>query len=172
MTGTSNIKDFRVSGHLLTANYYLALAARMSLFDSMQVKFNPTLDGEAEYKSKNNTMYIGFTSTFEETNRAIIIHEATHAVCDMLKMNMMVADSEVMAYVAQCQYMVTKSSYRIEGGNKENDAIFAAAWSVAKMIQNGQTPSDADYLKVRQAVCADTEYGLKVASIAAVYDGI
>ncbi|CAN5195131.1 hypothetical protein BH20ACI1_BH20ACI1_01080 [soil metagenome] len=172
MTGTSQIKDFTVSGQFLTAIYYQALAARMALFDSVKVEHKPTLNGKAEYISKNNTMYLGFTSTMEETNKAIIIHEATHAVCDMLKMNLMIADSEVMAYVAQCQYIYTKSNYRIEGSTKSKDAIFAAAWSVAAMIQKGQTPSDADYLKVRQAVCSDSDYGLKSSAKVAAYDGL
>lgn len=170
---TSKIKMFTVSGQNLIAVFYQALAAQISLFDSITVEYDGSLQGKAEYLSKSNTLRLGFTSIQEEEHQGMIIHEATHAVSDMLKMNMMLADSEVMAYVAQCQYMLANhGDYGMTGKTKSKTAIFAAAWTVARKIQNGTNPSDNDYAAVRKAVCDDDEYGIKSSSQLANFDGL
>lgn len=171
---TGKIKMFTVSGQTLVASFYQALAARMSMFDSMKVEYDSTLKkGTAEYDSDTNTMKIGFTAIEYDEHRGIIIHESTHAVCDMVKMTITVADSEVMAYIAQCQYMLANfGNYPLTGKTAAKTAIFAAAWKVAEKIQNGQIPSETDYSTVRLAVCSDSDYGEKSSSKAAAFDGL
>ena len=171
---TEKIKMFTVSGQTLVACFYQALAARMSLFDCMKTVYDPSIKkGTAEYDSESNTMKLAFMSIEYDEQRGIIIHESTHAVCDMLKMNIMVADSEVMAYIAQCQFMLANfGNYPLIGKTDTKTAIFAAAWKVAEKIQNGQTPSETDYKTVRDAVCGDSEYGEKSLSQTAAFDGL
>ena len=172
---TKKIKMFTVSGQSLAAVFYQALAAKMSMFDSMTVEHNPALGTQAEYDSKDNVMYLGFTSiSYDDTERkGVIIHEATHAVSDMTKMSISLADSEVMAYVAQCQFMLANSGdYGMTGNTKTQTAIFAAAWTAARKIQNNVIPTEADYKAVRDAVCADDKYGMKALSQVADFNGL
>jgi hypothetical protein len=170
---TKKIKMFTVNGQTLAANFYQALAAQMSLFDSMTVEYDQSLQGKAEYLSKTNTMRLGFSSIQYDEQRGMIIHEATHAVCDMLKMSMTIADSETMAYVAQCQFMLAnRGDYPLTGTTPEKTALFAAAWTVAKRIQNGEILNNSDYSLVRQAVSQVKKYGIKSLANHAGYDGL
>ena len=171
---TVKIKPFTVSGQTLVANLYKMLAAGLPLLGSMTVEYDSTLEkGTAEYDSDSNTMKVGFTSIEYDEQRGIIIHESTHAVCDMMKMDITVANSEVMAFVAQCQFMLANfGNYPLTGKTKTKTAIFAAAWKAAEKIQNNQTLSESDYKNVRDAVCADSDYGVKCLSQTAAFDGL
>jgi hypothetical protein len=166
------IKHFTVGGFTLAPCYYKGLAGYISMFDSPQVIYNSNYDGTAEYFPKSNRLYIGFQSTLYSENKGMIIHEATHAVCDMLGIQILRGDSEVLAYVAQCQYMRANfGDYRLEDSSDPiMDEIFKKAWAIATTIQNDNTPSESDYADLRQEISKHPYYSRSAEP--AAYDGI
>jgi len=124
--------------------------------------------GMAEYDYASNTLYLGFKSTSELTKKALVVHEAVHAVYDMVKMKMSVADSESIAYIVQCQYARANSSSpddRLMSSDKKKDKVFEIGWRIAgKLLGKDTSPlTDDDYKAMREAVSEHPFYAAKAA---------
>ncbi|MEP6924872.1 MAG: hypothetical protein ABI954_10440 [Pyrinomonadaceae bacterium] len=182
---TGKIKTFFIGGNMLSASYYRALAARMGMFENVEVVYSPNMtQASAEYVSSSinlggtitdsNKMYLKFLEADSVPRKALIIHESTHAVSDMLRMNMTKAESEMMAYIAQCQYAVASrhpGRLQSESNDSKQQAVLDIAWDIAEAMQKGATPTTADYTKLYNAVCQHPYYAKNPQS-KAVYDGI
>ncbi len=168
---TDKIKPFTAYGQTIFPIYYKTLAARLSLFDSIKVVKSGS--GDVEYSPADNKMTIGFSPTHETHKKALVIHEATHAVCDMIKMPVNNDVGEVLAYVAQCQY------YKANAGNydladpRDSDIteVLRLAGAIAWNILNGGTPSAGDYDALRVKIAAHADYS-KYAAVSAGFNGL
>src|SRR5215203_5807182 len=155
---TDKIKPFTAYGHTIFPIYYKTLAARLSMFDSIEIV--QSSGGEAKYRPASNKMFIGFGPTHETHKKALIIHEATHAVGDMIRMPVNNDVGEVLAYVAQCVY------YKANAGNydlydpKDSDIteVLRLAGAIAWNILNGGTPSAGDFDALRVKIAAHDDY--------------
>src|SRR5262249_23719195 len=124
--------------------------------------------GMAEYDYSSNTLYLGFTSTSELTKKALVVHEAVHAVYDLVKMKMSVADSESIAYIVQCQYARANnpnSQDRLMSQDKKKDKVFEIGWMIAGKLlgQDKSALTDDDYKSMRDAVSQHPYYAAKAA---------
>lgn len=141
-----------------------------SLIESGFIKavHDETQSGRAEYDYGTNTLYFGFKSTTELSKKALVVHEAVHAVYDMVKMKMSVADSESIAYIVQCQYARANNpnpSERLTSPNKAKDKVFEIGWNIAGKLlgQDTSALTDDDYRSMREAVSQHPLYSAKAA---------
>jgi hypothetical protein len=168
--GVDKIKPFTVGGQTIFPIYYKALAARMALSGSIEVKES----SKVKYDPKEDVMSLNFNrvGVGDYREKALIVHEATHAVCDMIRMPINNDLGEVMAYVAQCQYFIGNfgnPNYTDPDSNME--AILTEATTIAQNIQSGGTPTAADYESLRAKIAVHKEYK-KSAGFRAAFDGI
>lgn len=168
-----SIKTFFVGGNMITGSFYQALAAQMSMFECLNVLHYPNLKGaSAMYDSGSNALLLRFKQPGSPTETSLIIHEATHAICDMLQMNISVMESEMMAYIAQCQfYRGLRQPSRLWSQDAKKDAVFEFATNIAEALQAGTTPSSQDFESLRQAVTKHPYYKNSYGK-SANYDGI
>lgn len=134
----------------------------------IKAEYDEKKSGMAEYDYGNNTLYLGFKSTSELTKKALVVHEAVHAVYDMVKMKMSVADSESIAYIVQCQYAranAPEGSSRLQSSNSGNDKVFEVGWRIAGKLlgQDTSALTTEDYTAMREAVSGHTYYSAKAA---------
>lgn len=110
----------------------------------IDVSANPSRTSTALYDSSDNDFLFGYSCVDSDTKRALIIHEATHAGCDLRNYRGMPIDvSEGAAYTAQCIFMRLKlgqqrsRTQRLTGSGSMDD-VFAKAWEIAgSLIENG-----------------------------------
>jgi hypothetical protein len=134
----------------------------------IKVEHDATQSGRAEYDYGTNTLYFGFTSTTELSKKALVVHEAVHAVYDLVKMKMSVADSESIAYIVQCQYARANNpnpDERLTSPNKAKDKVFEIGWRIAGKLlgQDSSQLTDDDYRSMREAVSQHPLYAAKAA---------
>jgi hypothetical protein len=109
----------------------------------------------------------------DETKRALLVHEAVHALSDMRSQKMNDMEAESAAFIAQALYQL-----KHRGGKKWKSkvAIFVAALDVviAKGLNDkaGETVAWDDYAELRKAIQADANYGKKDLNASAGYNGI
>jgi hypothetical protein len=111
-------------------------------------------------------LLLGFKATTELSKKALVVHEAVHAVYDMVKMKMSVADSESIAYLVQCQYARANNPNpedRLFSTNKAKDKVFEIGWAIAGRILEGYSPSIDDCNRMRDAVSMHPFYSAKAA---------
>jgi hypothetical protein len=130
--------------------------------------YDETKSGMAEYDYSNNTLYLGFKSATELSKKALVVHEAVHAVYDQVKMKMSVADSESIAYIVQCQYARANNpnaGERLTSPNKAKDKVFEIGWMIAGKLlgQDTSALTDDDYKSMREAVSQHPFYAAKAA---------
>lgn len=95
------------------------------------------------YYSADDSLTFGFASPQNWVQRAAIVHEATHAACDVEEYNSMtVRDSECAAYLAQCLAGRALCSDRdvdiIVGSGDTADAsnrIFTEGWNLGLFVE-------------------------------------
>lgn len=169
LTGSEvqKINSFTFFGKHFTVGTFTQIK---SLIEAGFIKavYDESKAGMAEYDYGNNTLYLGFTSTTELTKKALVVHEAVHAVYDMVKMKMSVADSESIAYIVQCQYARANnpnSSERLTSPNKAKDKVFEVGWMIAGKLlgQDSSALTDNDYKAMREAVSQHPFYAAKAA---------
>jgi hypothetical protein len=109
----------------------------------------------------------------DETKRALLVHEAVHALSDMRSTKMNDLEAESAAFIAQALYQL---KYRKGKTWKSKVAIFVAALDVvvAKKLneKGGVTVAWDDYAELRKAIQADSNYGKKDLTASAGYNGI
>jgi hypothetical protein len=147
--------------------------------DYVRVKFEKASKGTvsggsvAFYDSVDDAMLFNFTDAFSITLQGLIIHEATHALCDKNKYRMDIGESESMAYIAQCQYGLLKMPVgkRLGDGKMDGidplDQVFAKGWTIAenllKGLEAGNAPLHPMYIQpMRKAVNQHPTYKDKV----------
>ena len=136
---------------------------------AVKVEHNLKLKGSAEYDMNTNTLNVWFTEATDIPKKALIVHEATHAAYDLAKIKMSVAESESIAYIAQCCYARANAADpndRLKAKTPEIDKVFEVAWGIAAKIQNGSNPDFKDCSNMRDAVSEHPFYSAKYANSA------
>lgn len=161
------VKTFTFFGKTFTSGTFLNIK---NLLESGYIKaaFDEKKSGMAEYDYATNTLYLGFKTTTELTKKALVVHEAVHAVYDMVKMKMSVADSESIAYIVQCQYARANNpdpSQRLMSSDPAKDKVFEVGWRIAGKLlgQDSTGLTDQDYKDMRDAVSKHPFYAGKSA---------
>lgn len=67
----------------------------------LEVVYDLNLGDVAKYDPVDDKMCLGFTNVSKVSNSALIVHEATHAICDYQHAGINRATSEALAYLAQ-----------------------------------------------------------------------
>jgi len=161
------INSFTFYGKYFTATTFANIKSMIE-GGFIKVTYDEKKSGMAEYDYTTNTIFLGFTSTTELSKKALIVHEAVHAVYDQVKMKMSVADSESIAYIVQCQYARANSpnpDERLMSPNKAKDKVFEIGWRIAgKLLGKDSSPlTDDDYRSMREAVSQHPFYAAKAA---------
>lgn len=132
---------------------------------------------EAEYNSGSDSFMLGFRRASSRTRKALIVHEAVHAVLDnRAASGMSIAQSESLAYVVQC-YCVRAhmpdpdSDKRLYSNNPLKDRVYELAWDMAGRLIKGNQPTPLEWLAIDHAVRRHPTYK-KAASDIADFDGI
>lgn len=169
------LKPFSVNGTSFDPFDLTRLAFKMMAGSKPTVKTNTTISFNY-YNPAANELWFKFNQASNVMEKSIVIHEATHAVCDMNSAKMTVADSEAMAYIVQCQYASLNNPYPneryLKGNTDKSDRVFQIAWVLgekAALSTQPITASDIDALK--QAIAANPTYAAEAANDAN-YNGI
>lgn len=169
------VKHFKMGSIYLHPVLFTQLLTLIQ-FGKVKFKFVAAASGGV-YESGTNTFEFGYTTASTLSQKALILHEATHALLDMMiAPGMKVEDSEAMAYIVQCQYARannTVAGTRLEGTNKQDplDKIFSRAWKIAKKISTNRNPKEADYKKLKEAISKHPKYQSKYTD-PVTWDGI
>lgn len=155
--------DLQKIGQKIQAGYYPA------------VKYNSKLT-HSYYHSSNNELWFKFFSAPSVMERSMVIHEATHAVCDMNSAKMTIAESEAMAYIVQSQFAYANNPYPkqryLQGGTWQSDRVFQIAWTLAKkLIESGQTITASEVSTLKNAIAGNPTYAASAANSAG-YNGL
>jgi hypothetical protein len=147
------IKSFSIGGIGFDAKTFPLLAGFIDR-DKIIVEYDSAKTGMAEYDYSTNKIILGFTWTLDYVKEALIAHECTHAVYDVVKTKMSVAVSESIAYVVQCQYLLIKrgDGKRLSHSNPAKDLVFELAWKMAVKILQGDSPTSSEKSALQTAV--------------------
>lgn len=122
----------------------------------IEVKHKASLGANvAVYRYTSNILFLGFKSTSGNTDReALIVHECTHAACDVKGKKMLVKQSEAVAYVAQVLYFYYRNEAAINAGSKPTFAhpILKAAWDVAMIARRRSNITDKEVAPLYEAI--------------------
>lgn len=172
--------NFVMGGYEFRPNLYQLVRAAVAS-GRIDVNANPRRTSRAYYDSSTNDFLFGYSCVDSDTKRALIIHEATHAGCDLRSFRGMAIDvSEGAAYTAQCIFMRLKlgpqrsRTSRLRGTTSATDRVFATAWEIAgSLIQNGFAHRD-DVQELRRRVMRTPAYNPSggTAPVPCAYDGI
>ncbi len=149
-----NLKTFTFNGKTFNSGVFNQIKELINA-GFIKVVYEEKRAGSAEYDTGNNTLYLGFPKCFDLGQKALLIHEIVHAVFDMVKMKMSVADSESIAYIVQCMYARMNNpdpSVRLQSSTKARDKVFETGWNLAGKIIAGQSLTFDDCNAMREAV--------------------
>ncbi len=132
----------------------------------VEVLCNPNQRNDAWYDSDHNQFSLKSVFARPTTKQALIVHEATHAGCDLRNDHHMRVDtSEAAAYIAQCIYMRQKTrpadlraGTRLIDDDPDIDAIFEQAWTVAGSILDHGFSHRADTEELQRRIRACETY--------------
>ena len=165
--GESAIKkiSFDVREHRIVPDCY-AQVRRAIVEDRIDVVVNSRLGGGAIYDSGKNQLELADGHSTHMERKALIVHECTHAWCDLkLVKNMTVRTSEAAAYLAQCVYARVKTGQperefpRLQSTNTLTDLVFELAWRLAgKIINNHHNPTLDEIRALEEAISNSPHY--------------
>ena len=116
------------------------------------------------YSSTSNTLSLNPKDASAGADmEALIIHECTHAGCDLRKASLTVGYSEAVAFVAQCLFFYYKNEKVLKSGSAEptfNDRILKEAWKVAMKVKEPSAValSTADVQLLLNAIARHKNY--------------
>ena len=152
----SSMKPFRFGTCKIQYSEFSKLSTFIEYFG------NPSIvkGKSAAYKPGKNELVFGFKKAVTIPNKALVIHEATHAVMDMMKIKMKIKYAEMFAYITQCQFAMTASpgSDRLWSDNPQQDNVFSLAWNLARKIQKTYTIDDEEYENLADSVLKVPKY--------------
>lgn len=154
-TSVQKMKDFNFAGIGFSPKVFPVLA-QMIDDDKIEVEYEDGLKGQAAYDYAKNTLFVSFTKPDSLTKKALLIHECTHAVYDVVKQKMNVQTSESIAYIAQCMYArihAAPGSPRLQNPNDSvRDEVFKVGWEIAGSILDGKSVSLSEQTAMISAV--------------------
>ncbi len=132
----------------------------------IKVIYESERNGSAEYEYATNTLFVGFPQAFDLGQKALVAHEAVHAVYDLVKMKMSVADNESIAYIVQCQFARAGGLVdRLTSSTRQRDKVFEVAWDIAGRVLQGYSPTADECNKMREAVSQHPFYSANASSM-------
>ena len=177
-SGIKKIRPVQIGGSRILAPQYEVLGKSIKSKGKPGIKYYPGLESSGYYEPGPNTLWFRFPYTSGDlVKQSVIVHEATHAILDMEKADVMIGDAEAIAYVAQCQYFIINNTVHgtrlmdEKGEGTLKDKVFELATEIAGTLLSWGTPTPADYHALREAVANDPEYYWDFFTPAA-YDGI
>ena len=154
------IKPFQMGLVHFHPAMFVSLVSLIAM-DKVHVKF-AALSGEAGYESGSNTLEFGFTTATTLSEKALVLHESTHALLDIIiAPGQKIGDSEAMAYIVQCQYgraNNTVAGARLLGDGSKEDKVFNLAWAIAGKILKNKKPKAKEYERLKNAVSKHPDY--------------
>lgn len=156
----SKLSTFGLSGFSVTAAELKAVGKAV---EDGKIKVT-TFSGDgpgAWYDSGPNEFGFRWDDLGALTRKALVVHEATHAALDIENASeIKVLDSEGIAYVHQCQFALPHATGndRLLGSTPSGDKVFAAAWSIAKTLSEGKTPTEKQIEALREGVRVHPNY--------------
>ncbi len=144
--GVAKMKYFSFEGHTFSPLFLAGLAEDIKN-KYLHVSKDSTKDGSSGYDAFTNTIYLNFAGATSVTQKAMIVHEATHAMFDFQGRKMDIATSESLSYIAQCMYARVNSTdpdpeARLYSEDAARDKVFEVGWRIAgKIIANGSSNS-------------------------------
>jgi hypothetical protein len=144
--GVRKMKYFKFTGYTFSPIYLAGLAEeiRWGYLDVKKTSYTHNY-----YSATENTIFLKFESAGTYEKEAMIVHEATHTMFDFQGKMMTVAESESLAYIAQCMYMQLNVSFdpnnpddRLGDWEKKGtkwvetakDGPYKKGWEIAKKI--------------------------------------
>lgn len=142
---------------------------------SITVRYNRSLKNPrsglpyGRYTPSLDILELGFSSAPSAKAIGVIIHEATHAACDIEKFDSMtITTSEILAYVAQAIVMRTKSP----DAAFEEDPVVASSQPLAEIVLSGRQLSDDILKSIRKAIEDHPDYSSNASGSKMPYDGV
>jgi len=146
------------------------------------VAHNSSLDESAAYSPETDSIYLGTKANLSEDAVSVVIHEATHAAFDAASVKVDDVTSEMVAYVAQMLFIMTRNKQAEAPilSLPDEAAIFLPAWRLAKRIECTQkrVPDpyydktvDGDLMELRNALMAHRIYVKQFACADTYYSG-
>lgn len=163
-----NLRTFTFNGKTFNSGVFFQIKNLIEA-GAIKVVYEEARSGMAEYDTGNNTLYLGFPQTYDLGQKALVIHEVVHAVYDMVKLKMSVADSESIAYIVQCMFARMNNSdptQRLKSTTKARDKVFEVGWKIAGNIIEGRGVSPSDCTEMCDAVSQHPYYAGKAAGSA------
>lgn len=161
-----------IDGFTISSSSYAQVRQKINS-GSIQVKFNSRLSNGpngypyAFYHAPTNVLNLGFSTATTAPRKGLIVHEATHAACDIVPYSSMTTvTSEVLAYIAQAIFMLEKDPFP----EVQADPIICCAQVLAGMIKSGSQLKVSDLKSLRDAISSSPEYSGKAARPG--YDGV
>jgi len=165
--------NFRIRGFEISPVLFARVKAKVEA-GGIGVAFNDSLRNPRTglpfcvYKVDANRMTLGFNSAAGLNERALVIHEATHAACDVaLYSAMTTVDSEIMAYIAKAIFLTVK----LGSLPFQADAIIANSQILADIVLSGRPLSPNDLISITQAIFQHPDYA-GTAAMRVGYDGV
>lgn len=129
----------------------------------------------AKYNYIKNTITVGFSAVKKDGDlEALVVHECTHAACDIAGKKLLVVESEAAAFVAQCLYFYHLNAAELAKPGVSPtfaDPILKAAWAVAAKARSKSVLSSADIEPLTAAVTMHAKYKSRHSELE-TYDGI
>ena len=104
---------------------------------NIKVSHNILLEqfGAGNYDEKYDWLRLPFTTAITFAEKALVIHEATHALLDYHRQPLRKSISEAAAYIAQAMYLKLKNAWHeLQFTNRPSDFILASAYQIALRI--------------------------------------
>lgn len=142
----------------------------------IKVTHTPKLGrGTAKYRYTKNTLFLGFSSVSGNADsEALIVHECTHAACDIDGKKLLVSQSEAAAYVAQCLYYFYRNEVELSKPGVSptfKSDLLREAWAAATKARASKALGDADIKPLIDEIEVHKLYKTRH-SLMEAYDGV
>lgn len=178
LTGThiGQMRPFNIGANQVDVGLYSRLLKKFETAQLPLVKWYPDLLTSGQYEPAANTLWFKFSSAQTPEQKAIVLHEITHAALDLENgKKMVIGDAEALAYVAQCMYyhLITGKNSVLVGdvAGSPKDLVFKYANELAIRLLDWETLKYDDWFQLRQAVSNDPDYYWEFFTTAE-YDGM
>ena len=157
---TGKIK-FTLAGIAIDSTSYKAVK---DCVDNAKIKvsYDATLGANAaKYRYTHNTLFLGFQPVTGQDKEALVVHECTHAACDIAKKSLLVSNSEAAAYVAQSLYFFYMNEKVLADGKVKptfKSGILQAAWDVATQARATPSLTNEHIKKLLEEIAKDAAY--------------
>ena len=165
--------NFRVNGFSISPQHYAKVREKVES-GAIAVAFDGKLVNPRTglpfcmYRVDSNTMTLGFNAAKGPNERALVVHEAVHAACDVANYaTMITVESEIMAYVAQAIFLTVK----LGSLGLQQDRIISDSQLLAEIILGGRALAPNDLISITQAIATHPDY-LGKAFLRVGYDGV